>query len=71
MLVNKIYLYDHNGDDETDNYKITIILNSGKDKVEITDKLYSDIQQDIQDTKLCKLNNSGHQSLIDTAEKDV
>lgn len=60
MLVNKIYLYDHNGDDETDNYKITIILNSGKDKVEITDKLYSDIQQDIQDTELCKLNNSGH-----------
>lgn len=61
MLVNKIYLYDdHDGDKVKGNYKITIILNAGKDTVEITDELYADIKKNTEEN-ICISHDSGHQ----------
>ena len=63
MLVNKIYLYDDpDGGEETNNYRITIILNAGKNTAEITDKLYTDIRDNTLNNGVCLMDNSGHQT---------
>ncbi len=62
MLVNKIYLYDdHDRDKVKGNYKITIILNAGKDTVEITDELYADIKKNTGEN-ICISHDSAHQT---------
>ncbi|MBQ2663575.1 MAG: recombinase family protein, partial [Clostridia bacterium] len=65
MLVNRIYLYDnHDGGKKKSNYKITVILNAGKETVEITEELYKDIKSNTGLDKFCILNDSLHQSKI-------
>lgn len=62
MLINRIYVYDdYDGDKKTPNIRLTFILNVGNDTVEITDKLYADIQGNTQGKDVCLSLNSGHQ----------
>ena len=68
MLVNKIYLYDDfDGDKRKANSRITIILNAGRDTVEITDELYADIKKNAKAETVCILDDSGHQ--VKTAQR--
>jgi len=63
MLVNKIYLYDgHDSDKIVPNFRITFLLNAGKDTVEITDELYIDIKKKTGADKLCLIQDSCHQN---------
>ena len=65
MLVNKIYLYDDfDGRERKGNARITIILNAGKDTVEITDELYADIKKNAKAETVCILDDSGHHPKI-------
>ena len=62
MLVNRIYLYDsHDGGKKKSNYKITVILNAGKETVEITEELYKDIKSNTGLDKFCISNDLSHQ----------
>ena len=62
MLINRIYVYDdYDGDKKTPNIRLTFILNVGNDTVEITDKLYADIQGNTQGKDVCLSLNSAHQ----------
>ena len=51
MLINKIYLYDD---------KIVFTFQSGIGKVEITDKMYTDIKQNTVEDNICLQVNSAH-----------
>ena len=53
--------YDFDGNERKGNARITIILNAGKDTVEITDELYADIKKNAKAETVCILDDSGHQ----------
>lgn len=52
VMVNRIYLYDD---------RLTLTFNSGDEEVTITDRLLSDIEEDLRNKRFCLLNHTVHQ----------
>lgn len=53
VMVNKIFLYDD---------RLTITFNSGDDEVTITDRLLSEIEEDLRNKTFCLINQMVHQT---------
>lgn len=52
VMVNRIFLYDD---------RLTLTFNSGDDEVTITDKLLSEIEEDLRNKTFCLINQTAHQ----------
>lgn len=51
VMVNRIYLYDD---------RLTLTFNSGDEEVTITDRLLSDIEEDLRNKRFCLINHTVH-----------